>query len=73
MNHERVVMITGAARRVGAQTARTLHGAGWRVVIHHHRSTGEAHALVESLNALRPAARPGWRPICSTPTVCRHW
>ncbi|MCQ9373712.1 pteridine reductase [Methyloversatilis sp. XJ19-13] len=59
MNHERVVLITGAARRVGAQTARTLHGAGWRVVIHHHRSTGEAHALVESLNALRPGSAAG--------------
>lgn len=59
MNHERVVLITGAARRVGAQTARTLHDAGWRVVIHHHRSTGEAHALVESLNALRPGSAAG--------------
>ena len=59
MNDERVVMITGAARRVGAQTARVLHAAGWRVVVHHHHSAGEAHALVESLNALRPGSAAG--------------
>jgi pteridine reductase len=54
MDDERVVMITGAARRVGAQTARELHGAGWRVVIHYHRSAIDAQRLTDVLNATRP-------------------
>ncbi|HRP96704.1 MAG TPA: pteridine reductase [Rhodocyclaceae bacterium] len=49
-----VVLITGAARRVGAEIARTLHAAGATVVLHHRHSAGEAHALAEALNAQRP-------------------
>jgi len=50
---EKVVLITGAARRIGAAIARHLHGAGARVVVHHHRSVSDARALVDSLNAAR--------------------
>jgi pteridine reductase len=50
---DRVVLITGAARRIGAAIARQLHGAGARVVVHHHRSVDDARALVDSLNAAR--------------------
>lgn len=49
-----VVMITGAARRVGAEIARTLHAAGARVVLHHHASVAAAEALATELNAQRP-------------------
>lgn len=59
MDDERVVMITGAARRVGAQTARELHGAGWRVVIHYHRSSIDAQRLIDALNAIRPDSALG--------------
>lgn len=38
-------LISGAARRVGAEIARTLHGAGAGVAIH-HRSSGEAAAAL---------------------------
>jgi pteridine reductase len=48
------VLITGAARRVGAATARTLHAAGCNVVIHCNHSRKDAEALAASLNALRP-------------------
>lgn len=48
-----MVLITGGARRVGAVIARTLHGAGARVLIHYHRSSEEAHALAAELNARR--------------------
>lgn len=48
-----VVLITGAARRVGAQIARTLHAAGCSVAIHYHRSAGEANALADALNGQR--------------------
>ncbi|MDO9449869.1 MAG: pteridine reductase [Rugosibacter sp.] len=49
-----VILVTGAARRVGAEIARTLHAAGARVAIHYHTATAEAQALAASLNALRP-------------------
>lgn len=48
-----VAMITGAAVRVGAAIAETLHGQGFRVVIHCRRSRAEADALATRLNALR--------------------
>jgi pteridine reductase len=53
---DKVVLITGAARRVGAAIARKLHGAGAQVVIHYHRSAAEAQALAADLNAVRPAS-----------------
>jgi pteridine reductase len=50
---DKVVLITGGARRVGAAITRGLHAAGATVVIHYHRSTAEAHALSAELNAIR--------------------
>lgn len=50
----RVVLITGAARRVGASIARTLHAAGLRVLIHYRGSRADAEALAGELNAARP-------------------
>jgi len=52
----RVALVTGGARRVGAQIVRTLHGAGARVAVHYHRSATEAEALVGELNATRAAS-----------------
>lgn len=49
----RTVLVTGAARRVGAAICRRLHAAGAAVVVHHHRSAAEAQALVQTLNAQR--------------------
>lgn len=50
----RSALITGAARRVGAELARALHGAGANVVLHYRSSEREADALARSLNAGRP-------------------
>ncbi len=47
-------MITGAARRVGAEIATQLHAAGADVCIHYRHSADDADALVARLNALRP-------------------
>ena len=47
-------MVTGAAKRVGAEIARTLHAAGCNVVIHCNRSKAEADALAAALNLARP-------------------
>lgn len=46
-------LITGGARRIGAQIARTLHAAGARVVIHYHHSQREAQALAAELEDVR--------------------
>jgi pteridine reductase len=48
-----VVLITGAARRVGAEIARTLHAAGACVVLHYRVSGLEAERLAGDLNARR--------------------
>jgi pteridine reductase len=48
-----VVLITGGARRVGAVIARTLHGAGANVLIHHRAAPADAAALREELNGKR--------------------
>lgn len=51
-----VVFITGAARRTGAEIARTLHAAGMNIVLHYHTSFHEAENLSSELNAIRPAS-----------------
>lgn len=50
---EQAILITGAARRIGAATARTLHAAGARIVLHCHRSHDEAGALADEFNSAR--------------------
>lgn len=49
-----VVLITGAAHRLGAQTAHTLHARGWNTVIHYRSRQSQAEALADALNARRP-------------------
>jgi pteridine reductase len=49
----KAVLITGAARRVGAAIARTLQAAGANVMIHYRKSGDEAHALSHELNSQR--------------------
>src|SRR5689334_22669960 len=47
----KAVLITGAARRVGATIARTLQAAGANVMIHYRKSEAEARALESELNS----------------------
>jgi pteridine reductase len=49
----KAVLITGAARRVGACIARELHAAGANIAIHHRGSATDAQALAGELNASR--------------------
>lgn len=55
MNNEqrRVALITGAAKRVGAQIARTLHAAGYDLALHYRHSRSEMDVLCGQLNAAR--------------------
>ena len=53
---EPVVLVTGAARRVGAVIARVLHGRGCRVVLHYRGSAADAQALAVELEQARPGS-----------------
>lgn len=48
-----VALVTGAAKRVGAQIARRLHAAGYNLALHHRRSPDAAQALADELGATR--------------------
>lgn len=48
-----VALVTGAARRIGAATARALHDAGYRLIVHYRHSGEEARALAAQLNDRR--------------------
>jgi pteridine reductase len=50
----RAVLVTGAARRIGAAIVRGLHADGADVCIHCHRSVAEAEQLRDVLNRERP-------------------
>ena len=49
-----VALITGAARRIGAEIARTLHASGYNIIVHYRSSNTAANELVRELNAARP-------------------
>src|ERR1700728_2296579 len=51
---DQVVLITGGARRVGAEIARTLHAAGANILIHYRSSAAAAVALADQFNQARP-------------------
>lgn len=50
----KTILVTGAAKRVGAAIARRLHGGGARLALHYRSAEGEATALAAELNARRP-------------------
>ncbi len=50
----KVALVTGSARRIGAQTVHTLHEAGFNAIIHYRRSADDALELAAALNAIRP-------------------
>jgi pteridine reductase len=52
-NQAPVALITGGAKRIGAEAARHLHRHGFSLVIHHRNSAKDAQQLALELNALR--------------------
>ncbi len=53
---DKVALVTGGAKRIGAAISRQLHDDGMRLAIHFNRSRSEADALCASLNARRPSS-----------------
>lgn len=53
MADHKVVLITGAAHRIGAVTARYLHEAGFNIILHYLSSRSPAQALQKELNGKR--------------------
>lgn len=51
---DKVALLTGAAKRIGAGIAERLHRGGYRLVIHYRDSATAAQQLVARLNAARP-------------------
>jgi len=50
----KVALVTGAARRIGAQIARSLHAQGMDILLHHHRSEADARTFEAELERSRP-------------------
>jgi pteridine reductase len=53
-NTNKVVLITGGAKRVGAAICRILHAEGYSLMVHYKSSRNEARALQAELNLQRP-------------------
>ncbi|HEY7905263.1 MAG TPA: pteridine reductase [Casimicrobiaceae bacterium] len=50
---DKVVFITGGAKRIGAAICRQLHARGARIFLHYRASAGEARLLQAELNHVR--------------------
>lgn len=50
---DKVALVTGGARRLGAAIALRLHADGWRVIVHCQQSMAAADTLAAQLNAAR--------------------
>ncbi len=66
----KAVLVTGAARRVGAVIAAAFHAAGARLAVHYRGSKAEADALVARLNAARADSAHAFRADLSDPAAC---
>jgi pteridine reductase len=63
----KVALVTGAARRIGAEISRTLHDAGMNIVLHYHHSEAEAIQLCQQLNAQRPSSAVAYKAALGEP------
>jgi pteridine reductase len=53
MSDNPTLLITGAAKRLGAETAQTFHSAGYNIALHYRQSKVPAQALADKLNRIR--------------------
>lgn len=52
----KVALVTGGARRIGAEIVRCLHAEGMNIALHFHTSRDDAKRLRDELNEARPAS-----------------
>lgn len=52
--NQKVVLITGSAKRIGACIAEHFHQTGYRVIIHYRHSRKDAEAAAQAFNNQRP-------------------
>jgi len=57
METQPVVLVTGAAQRIGREIALHLAGQGWRVAVHYRHSAAQAAATVAEIQAAGGAAQ----------------
>jgi pteridine reductase len=53
MQENKVALITGSAKRVGACIAKRLHQSGMHIAIHYHHSEADAQQLCDHFNTVR--------------------
>ncbi len=56
-----VALVTGGARRIGAEIARHLHGEGYDIALHYRNSADDAESLAAELCRQRPGSCPIFR------------
>jgi pteridine reductase len=56
---ERFALITGGARRIGAEISRALHGQGYSIIVHYRNSIKDAQMLIDSFNEQRKGSAWG--------------
>jgi len=54
MTDNKVMLITGAAQRIGAYLAQAAHADGYDIALHYRSSSNQTQALKQQLNAIRP-------------------
>ncbi len=59
MHENKVALVTGGARRIGAVVCQCLHAAGYNVLIHYRQSAAAASHLAKQLNTVRPHSAHG--------------
>jgi pteridine reductase len=69
---DHVVLVTGAARRIGAAIAAAFHAEGARVAVHYRRSAAEAEALVARMGAARPGSARAFPADLSDLAACER-
>ena len=67
----RVVLVTGSAKRLGRSIALELAQAGADVVVHYHRSAGEARSLVRQIRTLGRRAISIAADLTEPPQIAR--
>ncbi len=64
---DKVVLVTGSARRIGAAIAEAFHARGARIAVHYRHSGADAEALVSRMNGARTASAQAFRADLGDP------